>query len=248
MPTILAMNPKKKKKKKTKRVMSALQKKYFGTKAQRKEVNKMAKKKKPGPKKGTKKAAKIIYRKSKATLGGINMLGAAKSTVPLLFGALVAKGIAKRFATGGGEGEPWSYKNFLLALAGGFGAALLTRMLIKRGNAAQKVFEGSLLLIGYKLVTTKLAPMTEISQSWLGAPAEELPYGSLGAGDMWTGRDEDYVQGVDGRWRPISESHRAPNMGDVEVIPNPRYGYGDVEVIPNRRYGGIDNLIEAENM
>lgn len=270
MPTIIALNPRPKargRKKKTmakskkRRPMTALQKKYFGTKSQRKEAEKtMAK----GKKKTTKKRknpskGKSIRRYTKQTLGGVNMMGAAKSTVPLLFGALAAKFAAKKFADGGAESDNWNYKNYLLAAAGAFVAAFGTSALLRKRAAAQKVFEGGLLLIAYKIFTNEIAPMNQYTDSWFSGN-EDLydPYSGYDAGepgDIWQGNNEDYVKGIDGYWRPVSESHRLParSMGDVMVNPEPRYG--DVMVNPDPRYGGmgltseeLDKMIEADGM
>lgn len=287
MPTIIALNPrpkkgKKKKKKKRKMTalqlqyfgkgrkkkskrknkrkrpaMTALQKKYFGTKAQRKETG-MAKaktKKRKNPKK-----SKAIRRYTRQTLGGVNMMGAMRSTVPLLFGALVAKFAAKKFADGGAEGDNWTWKNYLLALAGGFTAAFLTSATLKKKAAAQKVFEGSLLLIAYKVFTNEIAPQNPSLESWFGGNEDNFdPYSGVGDnGDIWAGDNEDYVKGIDGYWRPASESHRLPpgrSMGDVMVPPDPRYGgMGDVMVPPDSRYGygasnsEINQMIENDEM
>lgn len=204
--------------------------------------------------------AKTVYRYSRSTLGGINMMGAAKSTVPLLFGALVAKFAAKKFAAGGAEGDNWSWKNYLLAAAGGLAAAFGTNALLRKPKASQKVFEGALLLIAYKLFTNDIAPLNTYTDDWFSGADDFDPYSGadLGEpGDLWTGDDEDYVKGIDGYWRPTSESHRLPAaaVGDIMMDPNPRYGgYGDIMMDPNPRYGygaaegEIDQLIETDKM
>lgn len=277
MPTILALNPcgtrtnKKKgrtkmskKKGKKRRSMTPLQIKYFGTKRQRaalatkkkpaakktasqkKESSKMAKGKK-GKKKISRKNPKVAAYAGR-TLAGINIFGAVKSGVPLLFGALCAKFAAKKFAEGGSESDNWTYKNYLLALAGGFVAAFGTSAILKKRAAAQKVFEGALLLVGYKIFTGEIAPKNASLESWFGQTDFD-PYGSLGAvngiGDIWQSGSSNYVRGVDGYWRPADESHRLPAsrstqslpafVGDVLVDPSARYG--DVLVDPSSRYG-----------
>lgn len=264
MPVIVALNPAKKKKKGEKkkgkkRKMTALQKKYFGTKAQRKGTEKMATaKKKPGPKKKRGNPNQIIKYKTRPNsmaIGGVNLGGAVKATVPMLFGALVAKFAAKKFAAGGAETDNWSWKNYLLALAGGFVAAFGTNAILRKRAAAQKVFEGALLLIAYKVFTNEIAPQNQSLDTWFGADADFDPYagvdGGVGEiGDIWQGGTEDYVKGVDGMWRTTSEAHRMPRggvpfgyrrgirkgMGDVLVNPDTRYG--DILVDENARYSG----------
>lgn len=264
MPVIVALNPSKKKKgkkkmeKQKKRKMTALQLKYFGP-GRKKGADKMAKGKKPGPKKkrgNPQTITKYKTRPNSMAIGGVNFGGAVKSTVPLLFGALVAKFAAKKFAAGGAESDNWSWKNYMLALAGGFVAAFGTNAVLRKRAAAQKVFEGALLLIAYKVFTNEIAPQNQSLESWFGADADFDPYAGINygvgeAGDIWQGGSEDYVKGVDGMWRPASEAHRMPrgggppfgyrrgirkDMGDVLVDPDSRYG--DILVDENARYSG----------
>ena len=256
MPTIVALNPakNKKKKKRKKRAMTALQKKYFGPGRKGKKKVKgttMAKKKKRG---GYKKQR--TYRRNpnggRGSLLGVNMFGAVKSTVPLLFGALAAKFTAKKFASGGAESDNWTWKNHLLALTGGLVASFATGAILKKRGAAQKVFEGALLLVAYKVFTGEIAPTNQSLESWFGADEDIDPYAGLGdglgdfgelgdgIGDVWQAGSSNYVRGVDGMWRPSDESHRRPRGG----IPfgyrrGMRKGMGDVLVTPDSRYGDI---------
>lgn len=290
MPTIIALNPrgkgkkKKRKKKQKKRKMSALQLKYFGSKAQRKNSKKKRGKKKMAKKKRKMTALQKKYfgtkaqrkgstamakkktrkrsnpKKKKSTRrrfsAGVNLMGAAKSTVPLLFGALVAKFAAKKFAEGGSETENWNWKNYAFAGVGTFAAAYFVSAVLKKRAPAQKVLEGGLLILAYKLFTNEIAPMNSYTESWFaGAEDEFNPYNGLDAGepgDLWASDSGDYVKGIDGYWRPASESHRIPqgnrSMGDVMVPPDARYG--DVMVPPSARYGTaeIDEMIENDQM
>jgi hypothetical protein len=253
MPTIIALNPRKKgkkkkgKKKRKRPAMTALQKKYFGKKAERKGPTKMAKAKKKTTKK------RYNPKKKKGGGGGSRrggaiastIFGAAKSTVPLLFGALTAKFFAKKFAEGGAESDNWNWKNYALAGGSTVGAAFLVGALFRKKAITQKVLEGGLLLLAYKLFTNEIAPMNQYTESWFGGAEDEFdPYGAIDQGeegDIWEGDNEDYVKGVDGYWRPASEAHRQPigNLRDVMVNPDPRYGgYRDVMVNPDPRYGG----------
>ncbi len=259
MPTIIALNPgkkgkKKKGKKKRKRpALTALQKKYFGTKAQRKGTTKMAKAKTKTTKKRSNPPKKKKGGGGGSRKGRIEttIWGAAKSTVPLLFGALTAKFFAKKFAEGGAEADNWNYKNYLLAGGATIGASLIVGALFKKRVIAQKVLEGGLLLLVYKLFTNEIAPMNQYTESWFAGDEDSDfdPYGAIDEGepgDIWAGGQEDYVKGIDGYWRPTSEAHREPaaSMSDVMVPANPRYGgYGDVMVNPDPRYGGYGMTI-----
>mgnify|MGYP000739870988 CR=1 FL=1 len=297
MPTIVALNPSKRRgKKKTKakrkkrRNLTPKQIKYFGTKRQKAALK--AKKKKPARKKtaarktaSTTKETKPLEKKRRKyskkrtrrrnpngggggrNILGVNMFGAVKSGVPLLFGALCAKFAAKKFASGGGEMDNWTWKNYLLGLTGGLIAAFGTGAILRKRAAAQKVFEGALLLVGYKLFTNDIATQNQTLESWFGADDDFDPYGDLsdGMGDIWQSGSSNYVRGVDGYWRPSDERHRLPGgfspmkgmpqkqqFGDVLVDPDSRYG--DVMVTPDARYGETPSArrmsmaIEADGM
>ena len=228
MPTIIALNPRpKRRRKKTTQRKRTYRRRRNPSRARR------------------------AARYTRQTLGGINMMGAAKSMVPLVVGALAAKFAAKKFAPGGGEMENWNWKNYALAAVGGFIAAFGTSALLRKRAAAQKVFEGALLLIGYKLFTNELAPMNQFTEAWFGQDTDVDPY-MLGVGatpgDIWAGNDVDYVKGVDGAWRPMNEMHRLPprQMGDVMVTPDRRYsGMGDVMVTPDRRFGATPSPMDT---
>lgn len=252
MPTIIALNPRKKGKKKGKKkrkrpAMTALQKKYFGSKAQRKGPTKMAKAKK----KTTKKRYNPKKKKggggggTRRGLLGPTVWGAMKSTVPLLFGALTAKFFAKKFAEGGAESDNWNWKNYALAGAATVGASVVVGAIFRKKAISQKVLEGGLLLLCYKLFTNEIAPMNQYTESWFGGEEDEFdPYAGEDQGepgDIWQGDNETFVKGIDGYWRPASEAHREPagNLRDVMVNPDPRYGgFRDVMVDPDPRYGG----------
>ncbi len=178
----------------------------------------------------TKRRAVANYAKS--TIGGVNIQGALKSTVPLLLGALAAKFAAKKFSDGAGEGEDWTWKSYGLAALGGLVAAVGTSAIFKTNrNTSQKVLEGALLLIGYKIFINEIASQNETMNQWFSGysaygQADEFgqdfdPYagydegvGNGGLGDVWQGDEADYVQGTDGHWRPVDESHRVNGLSD----------------------------------
>ena len=258
MPTIIALNPRKKgkkkkgKKKRKRPAMTALQKKYFGKKAERKGPTKMAKaKKKTTKKRYNPKKKKGGGGGTRRGLLGPTVWGAAKSTVPLLFGALTAKFFAKKFAEGGAEADNWNWKNYALAGAATVGASVVAGAVFRKKAIAQKVLEGGLLLLAYKLFTNEIAPMNQYTESWFAGEEDEFnPYSGTDEGepgDIWQGDNESFVKGIDGYWRPASEAHREPNQAlrDVMVNPDPRYGgYRDVMVNPDPRYGGYGLAID----
>lgn len=234
MPTLLAINPKKKKPRKARPKKKATSKK--GPKP-------MAKKK--GKKKGSKKGRKnpsfggaASYARNK--IAGIDFKHAFKTAIPMLFGAIAGKFTAKRFAEGGAELEDWTWKNYLLCIAGGAGAAIASRALLKLPNTTtQNVFMGAAFIVAYKIFTLELAPKNSTLSEWFGGFGEEGATPSPAAlpdyarditesyGQIWEGGETDYVQGADGYYRPIDESHRLPETagyGDVVVPAGPTMG------------------------
>lgn len=263
MPQIIALNPKRKKKKAKKAKKKALKKTKQSKPAARpaKKITTkgatMPRGKKKGRKRGKKKRranpskVKYVTRYATQTIAGIRMWSAAKSVIPMLLGAASAKFAAKRFTEGGAEGDNWTWKNYLFGLLGGTVAAIGTSALLKRTNAAQKVFEGALLLTAYKFLTNEVAPQNPTLEAWFGEDEDIDPYEGVGQeyeeyGDIWRGEETDYVQGFDGGWRPVDESHRLPagdEYGDITVRPDSRYG--DVMVTPEARYGYIGEVDTA---
>jgi len=106
---------------------------------------------------------------ARATIAGVNFPGAIKGTLPMLLGALAGKAAAKKFADGGAESDNWTWANYLWCLGGGLIAALGTSAIFKGGRGtAQKIFEGALLLTGYKFFTNDVAPRNATLESWFG--------------------------------------------------------------------------------
>lgn len=259
MPTIIAVNPitKRKKTKTTKKPKRKVAKKLskksiLGKKTLSKRVKKTALRRKGTKmaKAKTKTKTVVRYRTKKApakrrvrraigkTIAGVNVWGALQSALPMMIGALAGKFAAKKFADGGAEGEDWTWKNYGLALAGGMGAAVATSAIFKgRPGTAQKVAEGALMLVLYKIATGEIAPQNETLSSWFGEDDELAPeYQGVGAlvqqvnpqmGDAADFPDgETYIRGNDGRWLPADDSHRiALGMGDELVHQvNPTMG------------------------
>lgn len=232
MPTIVAMNPggKRKKPAKKRTTKKTHSKRKVPTMARKKGRKRAAPKKRRRRRNPSSKRRGRARSYARSTIGGVNFQGAIKATIPLLFGAVAAKFAAKRFAEGGGEMDDWSWKNYLLALTGGLVAAIATSALIKgRGNLAQKIFEGSMLLVGYKIFTTELAPKNPTLSSWFSGYGQ-IPEGNE-YGDIWRGDDADYMTGADNFYRPLDESHRTPEAAGLGQIVPATATMGD-EVVP----------------
>ena len=267
MPTIIALNPRKK----TKRKPAAKKQKptkKSPLKAKAKTKTKKYKAVKPAPKntKGSamaKKKRKIKKRRNPASSrqrGPIaNALqSSVRTLVPMFLGAMAAKAAARKFTEGGAEADNWTWKNYLWAAGAGALVAGTWYTATRKRASAQRIFEGALFLIGYKLITNELASKSPSLNAWFGADDDTGfdPYAGVNyygdVGDIWTGDQADYVQGIDGAWRPVDESHRLPqpeNYGDVLVPASSRYGgFGDILVEPNARFGNIEAEMEKDGM
>jgi hypothetical protein len=195
---------------------------------------------------------RAVGRYAAGTLGGINIGGAFKNTLPLVVGALAAKFSAKKFTKDdGSEGANWTWKNYGFGLLGGFIAAAITQMIFKaRAGASQKVMEGAFLLTAYKIFVNEIASQGDTLSAWFSE--DETPLLPVGqdsqaqvpvvAGTIAQAADgQNYVMGQDGMWRPISEEHRLPVAYGDNVVPvRPEMGgFGD-NVVPVRPEMGED--------
>lgn len=255
MPLITAINPRKKtratgKKKGPKKEMAktkALAKRKR-RKSTPKTIIKYRTRKNPSK---TRRLARRAGAYGKQTLLGVNVQGAIKSTVPLLLGALACKFAAKKFADGGADGENWTWKNYAFGLVGGFVVAFGCQAVFKtKAGTTQKILEGALLLIGYKLFVNELAPTNDSLETWFGGDdddaSEYLPEmtGWEGMGDIYQDGEVDYIQGEDGAWRPMDDDHRMPGgMGSTEQLEPPTAEMGFTEQLepPTREMGDSED-------
>lgn len=187
--------------------------------------------------------------RARATIGGMNIGGALRNTVPHVCGMMAAQWGAKKFSDGGGANDPnWEFKNYLIGGASAFGAGMIAEN-IKRGSG-QKVLEGGLALLAYKVLVNEVAPQNEWFmeqfgqdefeimgqedeyEAIFGADYDPFIYGQADEyeaifggdneyteGDAYLADDgETYILGADGRWYPVSESHRIPDdlSGELE--------------------------------
>lgn len=229
---IVAINPKKKKGGKPKKRAKPKEKNTVAKK-KRKKTKAITKKRKRNPTKA-KRAARWAGRRARATIGGMKIGTALVNTIPHVGGMMAAQWGAKKFSEGGGANDPnWEFKNYLTGGAAAFAAGFLAENL-KRGYG-QKVLEGGLALLGYKVLVNEVAPQSEWFMEQFGEDEfvmmgqEEDEYEAIfGAdddeydpGDAYLADDgETYILGEDGRWYPVSESHRQISQDDVELLGN----------------------------
>jgi len=216
-----------------------IQKKRPGESGGKKEM--AAKKKKKKTKSGGSAPKTIVkYRQKSTTLGGINISNVAKDIFPAWIGMMIVKFTVTKFVDGGeDQTTDWSWKNYLIGLAGIFGAALLSAAVFKgRGRIAQNLLLGGLLLLAYKLFMNEIVYKFSWMTNWFGQEEDIYPEMSgqtddeIEEGDLYQDQDQTYAYGQDLRYRPVNEMHRAP-----AVAPQVSMGY-DIE--PRDPTFGVD--------
>lgn len=144
-------------------------------------------------------------------------------TIPFAVGMMAAKFGAKRFGSTGSETDPasWTWRTYLQAGAGAALAGMAVNM-VKPGMG-QKVFQGGLALVIYKLIQNELIVKNEKAVEWLGG------YNGMGADDglLLDLNGDPYMMGPGGEEMPLDESHRMNLLGasDVESF----YGEDDAQ-------------------
>lgn len=207
--------------------------------------------------------ARRAYTATRGFLSGTGIGGALRSLFPLTIGAMAAKITQRKFGDKTAEGSNWTWKDYLLAGLGTGVVGLGSRYLLRINPAtSQKIMEGGLLLIAYKLITNEVAPMNSELSKWIGAD-EGVPigygYGYMGAADegSWSGFSigdlyEDaygrtFMLAEDGTWQDVTDTGRLlggygqDTYGDALVTPGgygqDTYGqdtYGDALTTPGR--------------
>lgn len=110
--------------------------------------------------------------RARATAGklfkGLNFKSAIGGILAGTIGMFAAKFGAKRFGGGGSELDPasWSWRTYLQAAAGATLAGLLVNMV--RPGMGQRVLEGGMLLVGYKLLQNELIAKNPTATNYLG--------------------------------------------------------------------------------
>lgn len=214
MREILVVNPrgKTRKKKTTKKATKKAPKKSkkgVKTMARKKRVTK---KRTTAPKKRRKtnpsKAMRRRAASARRTIGGMNIKSALKNVPASVIGMMSAKWAAKRF---GGDmnaletdPESWTAMDYVKGGIGAFAAGFVGQM-VKPGMG-QKILEGGLSLMGYKLLQNELIPRSEWATSQFGAEeTAEIQYDEEGT---------PYLLG-EGGWMPVDERHRLPEEGGM---------------------------------
>jgi hypothetical protein len=163
-----------------------------------------------------------IARRASGAFGGLNLRSALKNIPLNTLGMFAAKWAAKRFGEAATETDPstWNYASYLKGALGAASAGFIMNM-IKRGTG-QRILEGGMSLMLYKLVQNELIAGTSF---WAGQLGEgESNYSP---GDMETdSAGNAYILGQDYEWQPLD------GVDDYRMEPGMYGGYGGQLVTP----------------
>jgi hypothetical protein len=136
-------------------------------------------------------------------------------------GMFAAKWAAKRFGDSALETDPnsWNYASYLKGAAGAAVAGFLANM-VKRGSG-QRVLEGGMSLMLYKLVQNELIPNSPFWSGQLGGAGDRVP-GVIEENEA----GESYILGDDYQWYPLE------GADDYRMMPEGMYGDALVEPGP----------------
>lgn len=163
--------------------------------------------------------------RARGAFAGLDFKGAVKHAPYQLLGMFAAKWAAKRF--GGDENaatetdpESWNYASYLKGGIGAAVGAILANMV--RPGMGQKVLEGGVNLMLFKLVENELIPKSEWATTQFGEDEEqgqEEPLIFDEAGTPYMLGEEGYI--------PVDERHRLPEevMGST-LEPVGPLGFG----------------------
>lgn len=242
-----AKRPAKKRKTNPRRTATAKKRKPVARRvtAKRKGATSMAKKrttkKRRAPRRNpsrARRARRAVTRRASSSLAGLNFKTALKNVPVHTLGMMAAKWAAKRFGEAATENDPatWNYASYLKGAAGAAVAGFLANM-VKRGTG-QKVLEGGMSLMLYKLVQNELIAGNSFWSGQLGATNERYP-GVIEENS----EGEPFILGSDNQWYPLEGADEYRMMepelyGDALVEPGP---LGDALIAPGP-LGASDDL------
>lgn len=217
MREILLINPQKrgaKKKRKTTTPKKRTPPKSKGARkkpAKSKGVKTMPAKKKGAKKRKGKKRGKNpraggygrkAYTRARSAFAGLNFRSALKNAPAFQIGMFASKWAAKRFSdeypATETDPESWNYASYLKGGLGATIAAFLAQMI--RPGMGQKVLEGGLNLMLFKLVENELIPQSDWATEQFGMGQEDIVFDEYGT---------PYMLGQGGYY-PVDERHRLP--------------------------------------
>lgn len=181
----------------------------------------------------------------RSSIAGMNIRSAIKNLPPTILGMFAARWAAKRFGSEASEfdAETWTWASYLKGALGALIAGFLAQNL--RAGWGQKVLEGGITLMAYKVVENELIPRSEWAVAQFGQddsnyfPSEYVQTDAQGT---------PFLLGQNGQWYPADERHRL--LGDVLEPPGRLGGayqdayFGD-SLEPPGRLGADDPFAKA---
>jgi len=179
--------------------------------------------KRRAPRRNPSRARRVGRAAAGRAFGGLNFKTALKNIPVSTIGMFAAKWAAKRFGEAASETDPnsWNYASYLKGSGGAAAAAIIANM-VKPGSG-QRVLEGGMSLMLYKLVQNELIAPSEF---WGGQFGQSREPGVIETNS----EGEPYILGEDYEWYPLTENSRMQGgYGDSLVTPGP---LGDSLVTP----------------
>lgn len=172
---------------------------------------------------------------------GLNFKKALTNVAYHQIGMFAAKWLSKRWddAT---ESDPttWDWTTYAKGAAGAVGAAILMNQ-IKSGSG-QKVLEGGLNFVFYKVIQNELVQPSTWGAEQFGAEDPYIPTEYLLTGDD----DDPYGFDDDGEEFPVDDRHRLPAVSMMDGVLEPVGPLGDV-LEPVGPLGEGDDYADALN-
>lgn len=261
MSEILLLNPRRKAKTRRKKKTAAKKRtarkrpvrrtKRAGISAKRKGATSMAKRRRKttkrraprrNPSRRRRRNPRRIVRRASSAVKGLNFKSALKNIPVHTLGMLAAKWAAKKFGTAASETDPgsWNYASYLKGSAGAALAAFIANV-VKPGTG-QRVLEGGLSLMLYKLAQNELIAGNAF---WAGQFGEaEYEYERVPGVVEENEAGEPYILGEDYRWYPL-EGYGAEDS--ALVAPGP-LGYAGELVAPGPLGYGADSEADLSSL
>lgn len=180
---------------------------------------------------------------------GLNWKSAVHDGIPALLGMFAAKFAARKFG-GGTETDPttWTWGTYAKAAAGAFGGAFIANMI--RPGYGQKVLNGGLAFVLFKIVENELVTKSTKAQEWFGADESwGQSWDGYGAEDpnvlQLDGDGTPWMMSDDGTMLPLDERHRMQldGWGDDSDLPELQGTWGEALVTPGRLGGFGEALV-----
>ena len=165
-------------------------------------------------------AGRAVARRAGGSIAGLNFKTALKGIPLNTLGMFAAKWAAKRFGDAALETDPetWNYASYLKGALGAAAAGFAANM-VKRGSG-QKVLEGGMSLMLYKLIQNEFIAGNEWASGQFGAANEREP-GVIEENEEGT----PFILGEDYEWYPLE------GADDYRMMPDSGM-YGDALTTP----------------